>query len=286
MSARGAAQGAGMRQGMKLHQPKLLSGVDYPEPSPTGTKIRIVGYNNNDRSRFTSDIVTDYIRWFTKIGSVEREFGITGDEDFKLQLKCIRDAEFKPVEFGHVFAKEDEEKTREQERTEFERRKKFVLKRPIAKLGERLIVEPASEAEVFGLFVNLYCLHPGLFDFEPVDYNTKLGIDMIAKNKNDTSVTEQDYWYVEFKNLLDPKFNHAFRHVRFIVCWDFGRGVDAGTTEFRGVEEDDVRKMSVARMDGKTSYFLDNPYRRSHKIEVIRLKEFLKERLKIEFAPR
>lgn len=181
---------------------------------------------------------------------------------------------------------QDEEKTREQERTEFERRKKFILKRPIAKLGERLIVEPATEAEVFGLFVNLYCLHPDLFDFEPVDYNTKLGIDMIAKNKNDTSVIEQDYWYVEFKNLLDPKFNHAFRHVRFIVCWDFGRGVDVGSTEFRGVEEDDVRKMSVARKDGKTSYFLDNPYRRSHKIEVVRLKEFLKERLNIEFAPR
>jgi len=68
----------------------------------TGTFIRIEDYNRSERSRYLHDIVVDYITWYTKNGSFEKEFGTSSD--FRVLLKCLDDDEFKTIEFGHVFA--------------------------------------------------------------------------------------------------------------------------------------------------------------------------------------
>ena len=38
--------------------------------------------------------------------------------------------------------------------------------------------------ELFGIFTKIYALHPELFEFEPLDYATNRGIDIVARNKS------------------------------------------------------------------------------------------------------
>ena len=54
----------------------------------SGTQIIIYGYNNNRREKFTHEIVRDYIFWFTKHGSIERQFQNQVQVD-KLLLKGL-----------------------------------------------------------------------------------------------------------------------------------------------------------------------------------------------------
>lgn len=425
----------------RLHEPRLRAIPPFREHS--GTRIRIIGYNDNERSKFIRDIVKDYLLWFTKIGSVERIFKIDRHAGFKVRLKCLDQDEPEVVSFGHVFPDEnsdidklfeergtgaadsyvkryvwpkerlqghpevsyeavisvegdgikrvynpmirerrrsesgkyrvfdrygiwlckdfipvvrvndwitgfgsgsnafvllhgfvncqslkltanrgtiantdpkileelqsavqrlvadvdadlnkaglytlrgwhEESRTLEQERTEFARRVKTLRVRRVAKYNGRTLYEPSNESELFGLLVTVYALHPELFEFEPLDYNTTRGIDVIAKNKSGTTGSEGQHWYVELKYMLRSDFNHAFEHIRWIVCWDLDKSIGDGS-EFRGIEDSDVRRLTVDTDDaGRQVYFLDNR-KRAGKIQIIRLKEYLKERLNIEF---
>lgn len=76
---------------------------------PNGTKIIITGYNNNDRERFSHLQLKDYILWFTKMGSIEKEFGIETNKDVVLFLKGVDKSSVEQPEkisFGHVFPNE------------------------------------------------------------------------------------------------------------------------------------------------------------------------------------
>ena len=58
-----------------------------------------------------------------------------------------------------------------------------------------------------------------MFEFEPLDYNTSRGIDIIGRNKSDNKITEGEFWYIELKHILQSKrFNHAFEYLRWIIC--------------------------------------------------------------------
>lgn len=72
----------------------------------SGTKIVIQGYNNNRRDKFTHANLKDYIMWFTKMGSIENEFGITKNESVVLKLKGIDETDFETINFGHYFPAE------------------------------------------------------------------------------------------------------------------------------------------------------------------------------------
>jgi hypothetical protein len=438
----------------KLHQPKLAAIDNFLPDDPnflpgsnTGTEIKIIGYNNNEYSKFIQGIVKDYLLWFTKVGSVERIFSIDTFENFKVYLKCLDQASYEEIGFGHPFPSEnadinrlfnekgtgaadlyvkryvwkgqrlenhpfvtfdavisvegdeakrsynpmlrerlgadrakqglyrasdrygiwlckdfipvvkkndwiigfgsgsnafvllhgfincqhlrltanrgdiantdvrvieelkvsvqklinqvdndldnegiytlrewqDENRTLQQEKTEFTRRIKKLKNRKIARFEDRLLVEPANESELFGLFITMYALKPDIFDFEPIDYNTTKGIDIIARNKIPNMITEGEHSYIELKHTLQKKkFNHAFDYLRWIICWDFDRTVSPGV-ELRGIEEPDVRQLQVSTdSQGHSIYFLDNQ-RRHSKIQVIRLKEYLKQRLGVVF---
>ncbi len=67
-----------------------------------GTEIIIYGYNNNRRDKFTHPILTDYIKWFTKHGSIENKF-IAKDADVKLLLKGLGKDSFEEVPQYHYF---------------------------------------------------------------------------------------------------------------------------------------------------------------------------------------
>lgn len=75
------------------------------------TKITILGYNSNKRELFTHERLRDYIIWFTKMGSVEKEFGILSNVNVKLELKGLNykkglnhPEEYDVIDFGHEFA--------------------------------------------------------------------------------------------------------------------------------------------------------------------------------------
>lgn len=63
-----------------------------------GTKITILGYNNNRRDKFTHEILKDYITWFTKHGAFVPE-----DRDVKLMLKGLGKDEPEEIVQGHYF---------------------------------------------------------------------------------------------------------------------------------------------------------------------------------------
>jgi hypothetical protein len=424
----------------KLHEPKVRPIDRFLDK--TGTIIEVIGYNDNERSKFVQAWVRDYIYWFTKIGSVERIFGIDKLSKFSLRLKSLDSKDYETLAFGHPFPEEDsdinklfktkgfdaadyyvrrfvrkdvrlknhpevtydaiisvegdaakraynpmirdrrrqdtgrykvadrygiwlcrdfipvdrvndwisgfgtgsnafvllhgfvncqhlkltanrgtiantdplileelrtsiqdliseidaalrddsiytlrdwqeEEITLKQETTEFTRRVKILKTRRIARYKDRILVEPQNEAELFSLFMVIYTLHPELFEFQPLDYNTSRGIDLIGRNKSDNKITDGEHWYIELKHLLRNQFNHAFKNLRWIICWDFDRSVTEGT-ELTGVEENDTRKLKKTIDNGKSLYFLDSA-KKPHKIQIIRLREFLKAELAIEF---
>ncbi len=426
-----------------LHEPSIVPIAPFQDHP--GTHIRIIGYNDSERSKFVQEVVRDYLLWSTKLGSVENILGIETLSNFRLHLKSIGVGDFETVTFGHLFPEEnsdiqklfsskgseaadwyvkrhiwkgktlpnfpevsfdlvvsvegdavkrqynpmirdrrskdsgryrvadkyglwlckdyipierkndwisgfgsgsnafvllhafvncqelrltanrgtvantdpkiytelqqevaklitevdvelnnngvytlrswqDEERTIQGEQSEFKRRVKDLSSRRISKIGDRVFVEPRNESELFGFFTSVYSIRPDLFDFEPLDYNTTRGIDLIARNKTTNTITESEHWYVELKFQLSANFNHAFKFLRYIVCWDFHSSVDANT-EFKGVEEADIRKIRVHHEGGKNCYFLVHPNpKKDTKIEVIRLKEFLKERIGLEFS--
>ncbi len=176
-----------------------------------------------------------------------------------------------------------EEMTLQQERADYTRRVKELKGRRTTKFEDRLLIEPKSEAELFGIFMVIYTLHPELFEFEPLDYNTNRGIDIIGRNKSSNVITEGEHSYIELKLVLDKKrFNHAYQHLRWILCWDFANDI-IDTYAFLGVDDNDSRRLQMDKDDdGHNIYFLDSK-RKSAKVQVIRFKEFLRDRLKIEF---
>ena len=178
---------------------------------------------------------------------------------------------------------QEEDRTLKQERDEFSRRIKNLSNRKTAKFDGRTILEPQNEAELFGLFITVYTLYPDLFEFEPLDYSTSRGVDLIARNKGYNFITEGENWYIELKHTLQKKrFNHAFEHLRWIICWDFDKTIAPGV-ELVGVEDTD-RRILKKELDDKGSlvYFLDNP-RKPHKIQVVQLKELLAQKFNVRF---
>jgi hypothetical protein len=425
-----------------LHAPQIRTIPRFREH--TGTEIRIIGYNDNERSRFRQDIIRDYLLWFTKLGSIERLFGQDRLASFSVSLQALDVTSPDPISFGHVFPDEnsditdlfdrfgpraadyyvkrflfpdnrlpnhpeitfdmvisvegdeakrvrnpmirerrrsdtgkyrvsdryglwlckdyipvervnewitgfgsgsnafvllhafvncqklkltanrksiantdarvledlqkavqrrieevdsylrskglytlrtwqDEARTNEQEKAEFDSRVKNLKSRRVAVLNGQRLLEPRNESELFGLFITLCSLKPDLFPFEPLDYNTTRGIDIIARNRSTSPITDGERWYVELKHTLQTRFNHSFSHLRYIVCWDLDRSI-SHDTEFSGIGEE-IRRLRIAEDDQKRPlYFLDAPTART-KIQIIRLAEYLKNYLSLTFEP-
>ena len=76
--------------------------------APNGTVIKIFGYNSNRRDKFTHMQLKDYITWFSKFGSVEREFGIDKNCNVILEFKGVDKSSPETLTFGHVFPRESE----------------------------------------------------------------------------------------------------------------------------------------------------------------------------------
>ena len=94
-----------LQQG-EMYEPELETITRSPDG--TGTEIILEGYIKDEtaftKKTFQFDDIRDYILWFTKHGSIEKEFGIKKRQNCKLYLKVFDTEEC--IEYGHVFAKE------------------------------------------------------------------------------------------------------------------------------------------------------------------------------------
>jgi hypothetical protein len=180
-----------------------------------------------------------------------------------------------------LFAWQDEERTLAQEKSDYDSRVKAIGRKASVEYKSLTLLEPKNESELANLFATLYAIHPELFPFEPLDYNTNRGIDIIAKNRGGATGAESPYWYVELKHTLRAELNHGFKHLRWIVCWDFDKNITSDT-EFGSIQENDVRRLESGKEGGKTLYYL-NSRTAAVKVQIIRLKEFVKEHLGLEF---
>ena len=123
-----------------------------------------------------------------------------------------------------------------------------------------------------------------MFPFHILDYDTHSGIDVIVKGDNTTPIQVSKLFYVEFKHYLTADFNHTFSNLHNIVCWDTTIKHNEILKDISG----EVRTLEIIQpADEKdyTRYFLNNA-RSGQKIEVFVLKDYLKQKLGIEFRPR
>lgn len=175
-------------------------------------------------------------------------------------------------------------RTTEKEKKDFEWRKNRINKSNIAIYEGLTLVQPQRESGVFALTIQLTTVKPELFPFQILDYDTHAGIDVIVKGDHTTPIHQSKLYYVEFKHFLQNNFNHSFVNLHSIICWD----TDIKHGDIVEDINKEKRKMvisSATQLGEHTKYFLDEP-RNPHKIEVFVLKQYLKEKLNVEFRPR
>jgi hypothetical protein len=92
---------------MKGEVPPYGWDFDPSQRGDTYTLVTIRGYDNNHKRDFSQTVLRDFILWFTKFGSVEREFGVEDNAEKKVHLRALGKTEYEEISFGHVFAPED-----------------------------------------------------------------------------------------------------------------------------------------------------------------------------------
>ena len=174
--------------------------------------------------------------------------------------------------------------TVEKEKKEYERRKKSAIKQKRALHKDVYLYEPQLESGVHALLMQLSVVEPELFPFEMIDYNTNTGIDILVKEKNKLTIDQSRIYYVELKNYLDKSFNHSFEYLHSIVCWDTKIQDGDEIIDIQNKKRT-LRIVNPVDNGDYTRYFLDD-LRDERRIVVYVLKDYLKEKLNIEFRPR
>jgi hypothetical protein len=95
-----------------------------------------------------------------------------------------------------------------------------VERRPLIRLptGETLMGVPANEAETVLLLERLSNRWPEHFQFyRPLDWRTDRGIDSVVEAQEPGT----QHRFIEFKkDLRGGTFNHTFKNIHYVVCWE------------------------------------------------------------------
>lgn len=195
-------------------------------------------------------------------------------------LSTISEDAYKKNGLGQLKEITEAEKVNEQERKGYEERIKRVQSRKYYDCGDSLrYYEPANEAELSSMFTQYYAFHPDDFLFEPVDYVTNVGIDILAKDKTGANPADTEYWFVELKKTLSKvQFNHSFGNIRYILCWDIEDAIEEGHVFHSKLNES--RELKLYPQDnGKTIYRLvDSSGITATSIQIIQLKSLIEEK--------
>ncbi|QDV88975.1 Histidine kinase-, DNA gyrase B-, and HSP90-like ATPase [Phycisphaerae bacterium RAS2] len=177
-------------------------------------------------------------------------------------------------------------KNAEAEEKDFERRKKAALGQHVAKHMGVLFVAPRQEGGVFSIVMQLIALEPDLFGFKVVDYDTRFGYDLLVTKDYALDLNRAALRFVEMKYELRREFSHSFNKLAAVICWDTRLANDDKVVDLRG-EVRTVRitspKTDAALMHTKYMLVSDTS---DHNVEVFVLKEFLREKLGLDFRAR
>jgi len=253
---------------------------------PIQRKNDWITYKGSEYTKFHAFFNCQSFRLTANRGSIEN----TPSEvllDIKEEVQTIYDEILKSDDWTLIEWLEEESNARqtiEKEKNNFSWRLKKINNSNIATYKGLTLVEPERESGVFALFLLLSTIEPDLFPFQIVDYDTHNGIDVIAKGDKNTPIFNAKLFYVEFKRTLEKGFNHSFENIHSIVCWDTKVKHDEILHDLSN-EERKLQIVSPKNQNDYTRYFLDNP-RKAHRIEVFVLKQYLKEKINIDFTPR
>ena len=181
---------------------------------------------------------------------------------------------------------EQVERTAQQEESDFSRRRREALAKNAAEIDGVTLLEPRNEGGVFSLFMQLKTARPNLLDFEVVDYDTGLGYDLLVTRDTALDLNQASMKFVEMKYELKRSFDHSFAKLWAILCWDCKLANDEEVRDIVG----EKRNMRITGRD----YSAPDSYKKymlvsntaPHNIEVFVLKDYLKDRLGLDFRPR
>lgn len=170
---------------------------------------------------------------------------------------------------------QNETKTLKLEQAEFENRKKKAENKKSFSLKGHTFYYPSNEQETYTIFNSLYVLDPTLFTFEPIDYNTVKGIDIFARKHSDQPLKDCEFFYVELKyKLKKDGFNHSFKNINTIICWDFSADIKDGTPVSSAIDTENNYYFKIVNHNNEKRYYIDNDYMNT-KITVIKLKDII-----------
>ena len=171
------------------------------------------------------------------------------------------------------------------EEKDFERRKKAALSQKTVEYDNLTLVEPRQEGGVFSLVMVLLAKKPDLFGFKIVDYDTGFGYDLLVTKDTSLDLNRAALRFVEMKYQLRRDFSHSFAKLAGVICWDTQLSNEDEITDLKG--EKRVLKITPPNKDDPTSYtkYMLTSDTAEHNIEVFVLKDFLKEKLKLDFRP-
>lgn len=187
-------------------------------------------------------------------------------------------------EYDEAAELEEQYQTAYQERRDFDRRTRRAATKRVCHHGGVDLIEPGVEMGVVALFNQVYSLEPSLFPFRVIDYDTKRGYDALVTQSSAHDLAGEPSYFVEFKYMLTPEFNHAFGHLAAIICWDCDLSDGAHVVDIQGSRRE-LRVTPPASASEHTCYMLQSG-RGLHNIQVFVLKDYLREKLGLEFRPR
>lgn len=253
---------------------------------PVQRKNDWIGTRGTEFTRFHAFFNCQDFRLTANRGSVEN----TPPEymqDIESVVKDLYDQIIVSEDYDMVDWLENEVKaysSKEKEKKEHTKRVRNAYRQNICIHKGFKLVEPDLESGVYALILQLNILEPGLFGFEIIDYNTNTGIDILVKQPDQLALEQSRIMYVELKRILEKTFNHTFEYLNSVICWD--TNVKNGD-EVRdlGNNKRTLKIVNPANDGDYTKYFLDDN-RGGNPIHVFVLKDYLKQKLGLEFRPR
>jgi hypothetical protein len=185
--------------------------------------------------------------------------------------------------FQEELERQQQYKDAQAEEKDFERRKKAALSQKTTEFEKFTLVEPRQEGGVFSLVMVLMAKKPDLFGFKIVDYDTGFGYDLLVTKDTTLDLNRAALRFVEMKYQLRRDFSHSFAKLAGVICWDTQLSNEDEITDLKG--EKRVLKITARNSEDPESYtkYMLTSDTAEHNIEVFVLKDFLKEKLNLEF---
>lgn len=201
---------------------------------------------------------------------------------FKQKIKT--DSKFQ--KYLQELEKEQQYRDAAAEEKDFARRKRATLQQKVCKYEDVLFIEPRQEGGVFSVVMQLLALKPALFGFQVVDYDTKYGYDLLVTKDTALDLNRASLRFMEMKHELHRDFSHSFGKLAAVICWDTKLSNEDVVTDLGG----EKRQMKITapdvNKDGAYTKFMLVSDTADHNIEVFVLKEFLKQKLGMDFKTR